>query len=232
MWMLGNENDSPGQQLNSTKTNTNALENPEAYAKFVNEAALLIKAIDGDHPVGVCNATTKLLPQYAKYSPAIDVLGFNQYTGPFGFGILWNRVKATFDRPVLITEYGCDSYNQKIKKEDFRFQIKYHRAAWADMVKNSHGGKGIGNSIGGVIYCWMDKWWLIGSPKVHDTELGAWPGPKNDGFFHDEWFGIISQGNGKDSPFKRRLKPVKRNLKLLRCRLKLKRCRLKFHRRR
>ncbi|MCL2484790.1 MAG: hypothetical protein FWF00_06290 [Endomicrobia bacterium] len=209
MWMLGNENDTPGLEVNSTKTNTNALQYPEVYAKFVNEVAIMIKQIDANHPVGICNATTGFLRHYAEHSQEIDILGFNQYTGPYGFGTLWGRVKATFDRPVLITEFGCDSWNSKKKAPDERFQAQYHRGAWRDIERNSYWGNSESkNSIGGVIYCWLDKWWLIGSARVHDTDLGAWPGPKNCGYFHDEWFGISSQGDGKQSPFKRQLKEV------------------------
>ncbi|MDR1695643.1 MAG: hypothetical protein LBR69_03305 [Endomicrobium sp.] len=208
MWMLGNENDSRGMEVNSTKTNTNAVKYPEVYAGFLNDAAVMIKNIDGKHPVGVCNATVKFLDYYAKYSPDIDILGFNQYSGPYGFGVLWNRVKTECPKPVLITEYGCDSYNSNKNGEDERYQAQYHAAAWRDMENNSYRGEGAGNSIGGIAYCWLDKWWLIGSHKIHDTDLGAWKGPKNDNLFHDEWLGLCSQGDGKQSPFKRQLKEV------------------------
>jgi len=208
MWMLGNENDSPGNEINSTKTNTNAVSNPEAYATFLNEVCLMIKQLDGNHPIAVCNATTNFLKYYRRYAPDVDILGFNQYSGPYGFGVLWNKVKAETGKPVLITEYGCDAYNSVKKSEDERFQSKYHESAWRDIENNSYWSNGSGNSLGGVVYCWLDKWWLIGSAKVHDTDLGAWKGPKNDGYFHDEWFGICSQGDGKQSPFKRQLREV------------------------
>jgi len=209
MWLLGNENDVGGSDANSTKTNTNAVADPETYAKFVNEVALMIKSIDKNHPVGVCNATVRFLPYYKQFSPDLDFIGFNQYTGPYGFGTLWNRMKVTLDKPVLITEYGCDSYNSRIKREDERYQSQYHIGAWRDIEANSaYSDKGSGNAVGGVIYCWLDKWWLIGSPSMHDTDLGAWRGPKNDNMFHDEWFGVASQGDGKQSPFKRRMKDV------------------------
>ncbi|MCL2144709.1 MAG: hypothetical protein FWH43_04370 [Endomicrobia bacterium] len=208
MWMLGNENDVFGNEVNSTKTNTNAYKVPEAYASFLNEICMMIKEMDPNHPVGVCNATTGLLKYYKEYAPEIDILGFNQYSGPYGFGVLWSKVKSEFNRPVLITEYGCDSYNSNKKYEDEIYMAKYHAGAWRDIEHNSYWGKGHGNAVGGVVYCWLDKWWLIGSSKVHDTELGAWKGPKIDGWFHDEWLGICSQGDGKQSPFKRRLKEV------------------------
>ena len=123
MWMLGNENDVPGNEANSTKTNTNAWKYPQEYAEFLNEICLMIKQMDPNHPVGVCNATTRLLDYYKKFAPEIDVLGFNQYTGPYGFGVLWNKVSTEFDRPVLITEFGCDSYHSKRESEDERAEI-------------------------------------------------------------------------------------------------------------
>jgi beta-glucuronidase len=209
MWMLGNENDSVGMDGNSTVTKTNAPKNPKAYAQFVEEICQMIKSIDKNHPVGVCNATTKFIKVYAEYSPSIDILGFNQYSGPYGFGTLWQRVKQDFDRPVLITEFGCDAYNSKKSMTDEAYQAKYHKNAWQDIEKNSYwDDRGAGNSIGGVVYCWLDRWWLVGSPKLHDTTLGAWAGPTIDGLFNDEWLGICSQGNGRNSPFKRVLRTV------------------------
>ena len=208
MWMLGNENDSSGNSANSTQTKTKVSKYPEVYAKFVEEVCRMIKDIDGNHPVGICNATTKLVKHFAKYSPSIDVLGFNQYSGPYGFGTLWNRIKNEFDRPVLITEYGCDAWNENKKMTNEAYQAKYHRGAWKDIEDNSLWGDKVGNSIGGVVYCWVDRWWLVGSAKVHDTMLGAWQGSTIDSWFNDEWLGICSQGSGKRSPFQRILRNV------------------------
>ncbi|MDD3053538.1 MAG: glycoside hydrolase family 2 TIM barrel-domain containing protein [Endomicrobiaceae bacterium] len=209
MWMLGNENDSSGMDSNSTTTKTNACKDPKAFAEFVEEICHMIKNIDKTHPIGICNATTKFLKVYAKYAPSIDILGFNQYSGPYGLGSFWNRVKQDFDRPVLITEFGCDVYNSKKNTTDEAYQVKYHRNVWKDIEKNSYwDDSGAGNSIGGVVYCWLDKWWLAGSAKIHDTTLGAWAGPTIDGLFNDEWLGICGQGNGRKSPFQRVLRSV------------------------
>ena len=162
MWMLGNENDVSGSHDNSTKTNTNANLYPVEFSKFVEEVCQTIKKIDVNHPVGICNATTRFVKYYAQYAPSIDVLGFNQYLGPYGFGVLWRKVNQEFDRPVLVTEYGCDAYNQNRQTTDEEFQLRYHKNAWKDIEQNSYWGKGAGNAIGGVVYCWLDKWWLIG----------------------------------------------------------------------
>ena len=208
MWMLGNENDTMGSYENSTFNNTNANVNPEAYASFVGELCRMIKDMDHNHPVAVCNGSYKMIPYYKKLAPEIDVIGMNVYSGPYGFGVLWNRVKSYFDRPVLITEYGCDCYNLKKKAEDEDFQALYHKRAWQDIEKNSFGGPGAGNSLGGVIFCWLDKWWLCGKPDVHDTDIGAWDGLTLDGKFKDEWMGMCGQGDGSGSPFVRQPRKV------------------------
>jgi beta-glucuronidase len=208
MWMLGNENDTAGCYENSTCNNTNAVTNPEAYASFVGEACRMIKIMDQDHPVAVCNGSLKIIPYYKKFAQEIDIIGMNQYSGPFGFGVLWNKIKEYFDRPVLITEYGCDAYNLKTREEDEDFQALYHKRAWQDIEKNSFGGSGAGNSLGGVVFCWLDKWWLCGLPTVHDTDIGAWEGQTNDGSFQDEWMGVCGQGDGTGSPFVRQPRKV------------------------
>lgn len=204
MWMLGNENDAQGEYENSTYNNTNAAKEPKAYAELVNEVSRSIHEMDPDHPVGVCNATFRLLPAYAEYAPEVDIIGMNAYTGPYGFSTLWNRIKGSVGKPVLITEYGTDSYNQVKDREDEDFQALYHRRAWNDIMANSYWGNYSGNAIGGVVFCWLDKWWLSGTNKEHDVQAGARRGSKPDGWIHDEWLGMCGQGNGTRSPFLRR----------------------------
>jgi beta-glucuronidase len=207
-WMLGNENEMVGSRENSTFNNTNARLVPRVYTEFVNEAAEMIHAIDPDHPVAVSNASLRLLKYYAKYAPSIDILGFNAYMGAYGFGTLWRAVKMDFDRPVVITEYGIDCYNQLKNIIDEDFQARYHKGCWQDMVDNRFGHKGAGNSIGGFAYNWLDSWWFCGSASEHDVEKGAWRGPSNDSWINDEWLGICGQGDGSNSPFLRQLRKV------------------------
>jgi len=59
------------------------------------------------------------------------------FLGPYGFGTLWRAVKIDFDRPVVITEYGVDCYDQNKKEIDEDFQARYYKGCWYDMVKNS-----------------------------------------------------------------------------------------------
>jgi beta-glucuronidase len=207
-WVLGNENDMEGSYANSTYNNTNARLFPEVYSKFLNEVAEMIHELDPNHPVAVCNGSTSLLRYFSKFSPQIDIVGLNSYRGPFGFGTLWNIVKFDFDRPVVITEYGVDCYDQNNKRVDEDFQERYHKGCWRDIVNNSFNHEGAGNSLGGFVYTWLDSWWLCAASDVHDVEAGSWRAPTNDGWMNDEWLGICSQGNGQGSPFVRQLRKV------------------------
>jgi hypothetical protein len=113
-----------------------------------------------------------------------------------------------FDRPVVVTEYGVDCYNQSRKCIDEDFQAQYYKGCWKDMVQNGFGGSGTGNSLGGFAYNWLDSWWFCGLPGEHDVEAGAWRGPAQDAWMNDEWMAICGQGDGTHSPFLRHLRKV------------------------
>jgi len=56
-----------------------------------------------------------------------------------------------------------------------------------------------------VLFEWCDEWWKAYEPSLHDTKP-LWAGSFPDGWMHEEWLGVVSQGDGKDSPFKRVLR--------------------------
>ncbi len=209
-WVLGNENNYGGVE-GDVGGKGNAALYPDAYYTFVNRAAKLIKELDPTRPVALCNGDVYLLDVVAKYAPEVDIYGMNTYRGPYGFGrSLWLDIKQTFDRPVLVTEYGCPAFHPgKSLKEAELEQTESNRESWLDMEYNS-AGTGIGNSIGGILFQFTDGWWKSGqpptfSPFIHET-LGQFPGPFPAGWFYEEWFGITGQGNGQHSPFMRQLR--------------------------
>jgi beta-glucuronidase len=207
MWLLGNENNLPLDYTGHNTTRTNAAQHPQAYAEFLNDVAKMIHDLDGDHPVAVGNIETGLLEYYQKYAPEIDILGINSYRGTPGFGDLWKSAQEKFDRPVLITEFGCDAYAQAIG-EDQEAQLAYHKAKWRDILLQQAGGPLSGVSLGGVIFEYLDEWWkdAFGHPEnLQQTNPQAASGFP-DGFTHEEWFGIVGQGNGSHSPFQRELR--------------------------
>ncbi len=197
-WLLGNEN--------VYGYGCNADSQPDAFFKFANEAALAIKAIDPEHPVAICNGDVVFLDKFAQNAPDIDIFGTNAYRGDYGFGFIWRQLKQMADRPVFITEFGCPAYaDGKNPYESEKLQAEYHRAAWMDIEDNMAFSLGSGNSIGGVVFEWLDEWWKGYEPALHDTK-GLWAGPFPDGYMHEEWLGVCSQGDGNSSPFLRQLR--------------------------
>ena len=190
MWLLGNENNI------ASWSKENAQREPEAYATLIGETVRMIHELDPDHPVAVCDGDDyNTLRQYAKYAPEIDVVAFNSYRGPYGFGTLWKGAKAILDRPIFISEFGMFAYNALKGGEDEEVQLEHIRGEWKDIVLNSAGRysagqkKYIGDSIGGVVFDWADRWYMDGTASEHN------PGTRHsdlsdDKLHHEEWFGI------------------------------------------
>ncbi len=198
IWILGNEN--------VYGLGCNADKKPESFFKFANEAARLIKQLDPyKRPVAIASGDVLYLDIFAKYCPDIDIFGTNAYRGRYGFLGFWDDVKRVADKPAMITEYGAPSYYKGYTQDEAEsYQAEYHRNAWWDIYHNS-AGFGAGNAVGGIAFEWLDEWWKAYEPSYHDRK-GLFAGPFLDGYMHEEWLGLCSQGDGKHSPFLRQLK--------------------------
>ncbi|MFA5334303.1 MAG: glycoside hydrolase family 2 TIM barrel-domain containing protein [Candidatus Omnitrophota bacterium] len=223
MWVLGNENNYgfPGTPEVEPGMGCRAKIQPDAYYAFVNEVAKMIKSVDPKHPVAICNGETVYLNYFAKHCPDVDVFGANVYRGPNGFGrTYWEDVKDLTDRPSIITEYGCPSYVKDNPEKGEHMQALYHKGNWEDIEFNM-AGSGFGNALGGVCFEWVDEWWKAGPPPQLDPAKQEWEGwdykaktripgnfrgPFPDGWLHEEYLGVASQGDGAESPFIRQLK--------------------------
>lgn len=214
MWMLGNESnygDVGSIAKDTVGFGSQAKSQPEALYKFANEVAGMIKSIDSTRPVGFSNGDVINIDLLSKHKEHIDVFGTNAYRGASGFGrSLWEDARDFMDRPVLITEYGCPGYyiGKKLEFAEEK-QAEYHRGNWEDILYNS-AGSGRGNAIGGVVFEFVDEWWKAGPPPqfdplVQDT-TGQFAADFPDGWMHEEWLGVVSQGDGSQSPYMRTLK--------------------------
>ncbi|MCG3204519.1 MAG: hypothetical protein KCHDKBKB_01234 [Elusimicrobia bacterium] len=230
MWVLGNEN-VYGVANNSNK-------DPETFFKFVNRAAELIHKLDPSRPVAISNGDLLHMDLIHQYCPALDVMGANAYRGEQGFGRhMFMDVQELLDRPLLITEYGVSAYaDGYTQKQAEAYQSMYLANNWEDMAANM-AGRGVGNALGGVLFEFMDEWWKANSdlpekvqkakadwyasrsatyknlqPNVQET-VPQFGFPFLDGWSYEEWYGLVSQGSGHDSPFCRELRPAYHTLK-------------------
>ncbi len=218
MWMLGNESNygeigDPDPKSGKAGLGSNAKAQPEAHYAFVNEVAAMIKSLDPNHLIGFSNGDIVTIDVLARHCDNIDVFGTNSYRGSFGFGrTFWEDVRDYLDKPVLFTEYGCPAYFQgKERAYGEEKQVEYHRGNWEDIVYNT-AGSGIGNAIGGVIFEFIDEWWKSGLPPsfsaTEQETVGDFVAAFPDGWMHEEWLGMASQGDGSNSPFMRQLRPA------------------------
>ena len=197
-WGLGNENNM------ADWSNCNAKQNPEVYAKFVNEVARMIHKLDPYHPVAVIDGEDgyTTLKYYAKHGQDIDIIGYNTYRNEVGFQTFIKEVRDIFDKPLYISETGKYAYGRK--GEDEEQQLQSIRSSWRTIVRasaeyseNSLAIEGPGNMIGVTFFDWLDRWYMDGTPNEHSEGTRTWPGSNQ--FIHEEWFGIMSLGDGSDS---------------------------------
>ncbi len=230
MWVLGNEN------VYGVANNAN--KDPEAFFKMVNRAAELVHQLDPTRPVAISNGDLLYLDIFKKNCPAVDVFGANVYRGEQGFGHgLFQNIQDELDRPFMVTEYGASAYGEGYsQKQAEDYQAMYLGNNWEDLEANM-GGHGVGNALGGVLFEFIDEWWKANSdlpekvqksraewyaprsaiykslqPEIHET-VPQFGFPLIDGWSYEEWYGLISQGSGKNSPFVRILRPSYNTLK-------------------
>ncbi len=160
-------------------------------------------------------------------------MGSNVYRGEHGFGRhLFMDVKERFDKPFMVTEYGLSAIAEGYSKEEAdAYQGMYLANNWDDLESNM-AGRGVGNVLGGVLFEFMDEWWKANSdlPLSVQKEKAEWYASRSaiyknlqpdkqesvpqfgfpflDGWSYEEFYGLTSQGEGKDSPFCRILRPA------------------------
>jgi len=214
LWILGNENNySCLGQVNPWSTDEIDKEpdpqkqkvmRAKIYYGFINEIAKEIHQIDPNHPVALGNGELIGLEVAAQACPEVDLVACIIYRGKT-FGNLFRSLKATFDRPILLSEFGADAYDAYLKKEDQNMQAFFLESQWRQIYENlAHNKQGQGNCLGGTIFEWTDEWWKHNEYdpegwKMHDTESN-W---SNGSYYFDikaarnmnmneEWFGIVA----------------------------------------
>lgn len=207
LYLLGNENnyglfwkgaeteDIPFEDRSSTKM-------AHHLYRLFNKAAVEIKSIDSGHPVALSNGDVLFLNIIAKEAPDVDIYGTNVYRG-ISFTDLYQQVKETYGKPVLLTEFGSDAFNAKTMEEDQRDQAHYLRNNWKEIYENAAGMGKSDNSIGGFTFQFSDGWWKYDQTTnfdVHDINASwsnggyAFDYVEGENNMNEEWFGITAKG--------------------------------------
>jgi hypothetical protein len=227
MWILGNENNYSCMNLVRPWSTDEIDKEPDPqkqkamrsrlYYSFVNELAQEIHAVDSDHPVALGNGELIGLEFANEVCPDVDLVACIIYRGKT-FGNLFKSLKATFDKPLLLSEFGADSYDAYLNREDENMQAFFLTSQWRQIYDNLANNKeGAGNCIGGVMFEWSDEWW-----KHNESDPSGWDKQdsesnwSNGSYYFDikakdnknmneEWFGIVALSSEEESGLNKRI---------------------------
>ncbi|MHB8155272.1 MAG: glycoside hydrolase 5 family protein [Candidatus Omnitrophota bacterium] len=226
-WILGNENNYSCLGYVNAWSNEDIDKEPnpqkqkamraKIYYSFVNDLSKEIHKIDPMHIVGLGNGELVGLEFANKFCTDVDFVACIIYRGKT-FGNLFKSLRMTFDKPVLLAEFGADSYDAYLKREDQDTQAFFLQSQWNQIYENLANNKiGEGNCIGGTVFEWTDEWWKHNSDSpeswnVHDTQNG-W---SNGSYYFDiraagnknmdeEWFGIVALSEQLENGINKRL---------------------------
>jgi len=167
------------------------------WYSLLEEVAKETKKIDPNHLIMTAVKSTDLVtigkPQYKSDDEtllSVDLWGINAYLGR-DFKNLFNDYAKYTNKPLLITEFGCDSWNGTKNVEDEKMQKDYIISQWQDIERNLTIKGGVVS--GGFVFEWSDEWWKgnFGSPSVHDTTSDWENSNYEDKNMNEEWFGIM-----------------------------------------
>ena len=169
--------------------------------RLMNSAAKIMKEIDKNHLVAICNGDVGFLEIIAEECKDVDVYGTNMYRGK-SFGDAFEVVKNTLNMPIMFTEFGADAFDAVLKKENQEMQAYYMLENWKEIYQNAAGFGKAGNAIGGFTFQFSDGWWKYGQTKnlnIQDDNASWASGGyrfdyvKGSNNMNEEWFGICAK---------------------------------------
>ncbi|RIK67261.1 MAG: hypothetical protein DCC65_06835 [Planctomycetota bacterium] len=184
-WGIGNENNFTYAR---PLAEWYALANDLAVAAYEEEGAAY-------HPCVIVNGGLQHLGDTASGSDDaamthIDIWGTNAYPGA-SFQCFFDYFETLSTRPIVITEYGIDAFDQEGGVEYESTHAEYVVAQWRELRARS---------IGGAVMAYSDEWWKAGDPSAHD--LGGYGTAAHpDGYSNEEWWGLlraVDSGPGPD----------------------------------
>jgi hypothetical protein len=207
MWAVGNEwdlnNDGSGFYSGNFQTLADA-------AGFVEQSAELIKSLDTNHPVTTFMADPNIIsfhplsPEAFPFATArpytseivsnlvrsVDVWSFNVYRGS-SFQDVFQMWRSISTKPMLIGEFGADSYDHRVNGENQQMQAQFNAGLWDELYFELSAERVNGSAVGGLVFELQDEWWKNGDP-FHQDISGEQNWGQPDGFNDEEYFGLTT----------------------------------------
>lgn len=200
MWAIGNENN-----LNYTASPLRDL------YEFINEMAKAAHLAEGAnfHPTIYPNGGTTTDGGIGTIGESIyktddnsmiylDVWGVNSYKDTYpSFGTLFTEYANKSSKPLVITEFGIDAYDNVHSTTYETTQASWTVQLWDEIEANSD------ICCGGCIMAYSDEWWKnnddANDPDFHHT-TGAARDDQPDKFSNEEWYGIMAIADNGNAP--------------------------------
>src|SRR5262249_51181584 len=121
-------------------------------ANFIEQSAELIKTLDSNHPVATFMSDPHILDMHplspeafpfatarpftseivSTLVPSVDVWGFNVYRGS-SFQDVFQMWRSISTKPMLIGEFGADSYDHRVSGENQPMQAQLDAGLWDEV---------------------------------------------------------------------------------------------------
>lgn len=194
--------DSPGVLLwNIGNEQTYQNGNSAAWYTLVQEMAIVAYQSEGStyHPVcanngGFMNIGAAAMNADDASLTYMDLWAANEYSYDLAAGV--NGIRARTAKPIVLTEWGVDALDNRVKKEYEEVQASFDSSNWAQI-------RSVGDvCVGGTVFEFTDEWWKAGNSAAHDYG-GYATGAHPDGYSNEEWWGLIAvtpdaNGDGLD----------------------------------
>jgi hypothetical protein len=182
---------------------------PEAVS-FIERSAELIKSLDSNHAVATFMADPHIIDVHplspeafpfatarpytsdivSQLVPSVDVWGFNVYRG-WSFQDVFQMWQSISTKPMLIGEFGADSYDHGVNAENQPMQAQFDTGLWDELYFELSAERTNGPVVGGLVYEFEDEWWKNGDLFHHNISSEHNFG-QPDGFNDEEYFGLTT----------------------------------------
>jgi mannan endo-1,4-beta-mannosidase len=124
--------------------------------------------------------------------PYIDMWGINHYPGST-FGNFFNTYQTKTSKPLIISEYGIDAFNNTDEEEYESTQAEWTINLWNEIDSSI--------AVGGSLMEYSDEWWKTYGGNVNVHDLGGYTTSSHpDGYANEEWWGMMRTVNNGSNP--------------------------------